>query len=453
MKNNIPCEIVRDLFPSYIDELTSDVTNEYIKEHLAECESCKEVLASMTNHPIEEQMINIEEKEEIDFLKKTRKQNNKLLIGSIVTALAIIFVVLIAKTYFIGTNMNSEYVSYVINVDENRLNMSGAPIDSKLAITHVDFTEENGCVKVAFKSAKRSFLSNGYFENSFSAKQNIEEVWIGNKIVWSHGMQISPLTSAVYNSRHPYIGNMPDNGKTAGALNIQGYLGNYTVELQTKEQPYGWKFVLKNSFMRNRESAMTEQMKSYAYALIAVIDNLGEVSFEYVIDNERKLLTITQNEASMFAGQDIKKVGKDICLLESMLAKTNLLNTVYVSNEIGQPDKNSIRIYVVNFADSKISGMGINYSTQNGKEGGQHMIHADYSLIKSGEWNMFELIPEDFDGDVWDGEQSIFIKLHVTDENGNEYEVKEPLELMAGFGNTYRLNLSGDAVNGFELKQ
>ena len=37
--NKIPCEIIRDLFPSYIDQLTSDKTNLAVEEHIKECKS------------------------------------------------------------------------------------------------------------------------------------------------------------------------------------------------------------------------------------------------------------------------------------------------------------------------------------------------------------------------------------------------------------------------------
>ena len=32
--NKIPCEVVQDLFPSYIDHLTSETTNKVIESHL-----------------------------------------------------------------------------------------------------------------------------------------------------------------------------------------------------------------------------------------------------------------------------------------------------------------------------------------------------------------------------------------------------------------------------------
>ena len=36
--SKIPCEMIQDLLPSYIDELTSEVTNREVEAHVSECE-------------------------------------------------------------------------------------------------------------------------------------------------------------------------------------------------------------------------------------------------------------------------------------------------------------------------------------------------------------------------------------------------------------------------------
>ncbi len=41
------CEIIRDLFPSYIDELTSEESNEAVEEHLEKCKECRDYLEAM----------------------------------------------------------------------------------------------------------------------------------------------------------------------------------------------------------------------------------------------------------------------------------------------------------------------------------------------------------------------------------------------------------------------
>ena len=40
-KDKLPCELIQDLFPSYIDKLTSDVTNQLVEEHVSDCADCK----------------------------------------------------------------------------------------------------------------------------------------------------------------------------------------------------------------------------------------------------------------------------------------------------------------------------------------------------------------------------------------------------------------------------
>ena len=74
MKNNLTCEIVEDLMPSYIDGLTSEVTNKAVREHLSQCGKCNAKLDTMSE-PYSEDKIE-QEKKEIDFLKKNRRKYN-----------------------------------------------------------------------------------------------------------------------------------------------------------------------------------------------------------------------------------------------------------------------------------------------------------------------------------------------------------------------------------------
>ena len=54
MKINLPCEIVRDLLPSYIDELTSEMSTKAVDEHLKECENCQNILGEMKRDLVQE---------------------------------------------------------------------------------------------------------------------------------------------------------------------------------------------------------------------------------------------------------------------------------------------------------------------------------------------------------------------------------------------------------------
>lgn len=84
MKRN-DCKIVQDLLPNFVDKLTTESTNEFIKEHLKECKKCSEVYEKMS-----EQIdldYNIENKE-VKCMKKVHKKI--LIMGIIILTLAIV---------------------------------------------------------------------------------------------------------------------------------------------------------------------------------------------------------------------------------------------------------------------------------------------------------------------------------------------------------------------------
>ena len=45
MKNE--CDVVKDLLPSYAEDLLSDNTNQFVKEHLDSCQECRKVYDGM----------------------------------------------------------------------------------------------------------------------------------------------------------------------------------------------------------------------------------------------------------------------------------------------------------------------------------------------------------------------------------------------------------------------
>ncbi|MCI7100202.1 MAG: DUF4825 domain-containing protein [Lachnospiraceae bacterium] len=325
MNHKLPCELIRDLFPSYIDGLTSKVTNELVEEHVSECRSCREVLEDMkTPAVLQDDSRSKEEQEEIDFLKKTRKKTRKIIQGMAIVSVLVIAAVLIGKTYFIGSSLYSDNVICQAEVDGNHLSLNGAVADTGLGISSIKYKEEDGVVTVSFKAVNQSPFHKREFQSEYDASQEITQVQLDNRIVWSQGKKISALTSAVYNSKHPYVGDMPANGRTVIALNLVGELGNFKNQLQTSEEPYGWTMTLENEIAASQQSEKENLMKSYAYILLAVTGNLGEVSFEYTVDGEMHTLTIDTEDASAFSGQDIKTCSEDAAALQELLEKAGL---------------------------------------------------------------------------------------------------------------------------------
>ena len=45
--NKIPCAVIKDLLPSYAEDMTSPETCELVREHLQECPDCQSVYEAM----------------------------------------------------------------------------------------------------------------------------------------------------------------------------------------------------------------------------------------------------------------------------------------------------------------------------------------------------------------------------------------------------------------------
>ena len=129
--NKLPCEVVKDLLPSYVDELTSGTTNELVKEHLKDCEDCRNAYAAMIGPEAaarEEQ-----ERKEIDYLRKNKKRNRRIAIWSVVGALVLALGVLCIRTFLVGEK-SSNWAPMDLRVEGNKLTFEAVPMDSASAI-------------------------------------------------------------------------------------------------------------------------------------------------------------------------------------------------------------------------------------------------------------------------------------------------------------------------------
>ncbi len=80
--NKIPCAVIKDLLPSYAEDLTSPETCELVREHLQECPDCQSVYEAMHEEiPTEAEKTSgaAADSPEIDYLKKSEIQGGKRL--------------------------------------------------------------------------------------------------------------------------------------------------------------------------------------------------------------------------------------------------------------------------------------------------------------------------------------------------------------------------------------
>ncbi|MGN0344004.1 MAG: DUF4825 domain-containing protein [Lachnospiraceae bacterium] len=455
--SKIPCEIIQDLLPSFIDELTSDVTNREVEAHMMECEKCRNVFEQMRTPDIETAETEVKE---IDFLKKTKKKHrrNLILCVAVVWAIAVLFFG--ARYYLDGQYMNTDYLSYNLDVSGAELSVA-VNSTSEQGIQNIEINEAEGVVEITVRCVPKSIFYQTTAEECYTASETIRQVWIGDRIIWANGEMISPLTSGLYAVYNPYIGNMPSNGKIVDVLNMTAYTGGFTNELQTAQEPYSWKMIFQNDFSAGRRDAFEERLKLYAYIYLAEVGNLSEVIYEYKVDGEKKTLSVTNSEASEYAGEDIKSIGTDINRLEQLVRKTGLSNVVLggasvESNlQVDPSYRNQVEdvmeFTVINYAEDAVYGMNINVTCGN-VSGHQSMREANEEALQSGLNVNFQLIPEDFASEIEDGSQAT-IRLKVVDQDGNAHEVQGEVYADLFWGNKYKLNLSGNAKDGYYLGQ
>lgn len=139
--NNKDCKIVRDLLPNYIEQLTSEETNNFIENHLAECKECKETMENMK----EELKINATkiDKKEVKYIKK---YNIRLRILT-VFIIAILLVALGFMTYCYAFFRNSYFSAANLLVEAN----TRYPDVFYATIEEIEDTDVYGRAKVKIK--------------------------------------------------------------------------------------------------------------------------------------------------------------------------------------------------------------------------------------------------------------------------------------------------------------
>lgn len=75
MKYDLPCDIVQDLLPNYIDNLTAETTNESVKHHLQNCSNCNNAFKAMSSNDKYNQI----DVDEAKILKMTKKRILKII--------------------------------------------------------------------------------------------------------------------------------------------------------------------------------------------------------------------------------------------------------------------------------------------------------------------------------------------------------------------------------------
>ncbi len=169
--NNRDCKIVQDLLPNYIENLTEEITNEYIEEHIATCAECAQVLKDMNGELKLEQ---IHQEHEIKYLKGIRKRVRRTILAVTIAVILIAGCVIgyvYKKSQIQVNNYTFLRADYIIENEE------GNAVGMLIAVF-----DENGICK----SVRRV---EDYSEDKYQAIKNIR---------WGHYTNLKVLNNKIY---------------------------------------------------------------------------------------------------------------------------------------------------------------------------------------------------------------------------------------------------------------
>lgn len=314
-QNNLSCAVVRDLLPSYADGVTSEETRRQIAHHLDTCRACAETLARMKEPEAPAAPT------EVDFLKKVRRRSTRksLLVGIAMMVLGMGLI--LANVFAVGQKTEADNVNFTVSVENGVVYVSGDLQGSCTGFCRAVFSESAGMVNVTLYTAPKAFFNRSSFSVRYEAHGDVAAVRSGDLFLWEGGVLIDSLTARLYAAQSPFAGDMQANSTVAKVLGVGEQFGEYTNELQTEKEPYVWTLIPAASIDSADELAFRRLMTADSYVMLAVIENLGAVMWQYDTPNGPQIYTVTAEDANLFAGGDVKALSQTPSGLQSLVER------------------------------------------------------------------------------------------------------------------------------------
>jgi len=309
MQHKIPCEMVRDILPLYVDGLTADETNNEVEQHMKDCDQCTAVCQDMKKEfACEKTETEGDGEKEINYLKKIRKNNHRKILIAMIGTIVLLLLSLAVKLYIIGYPTDAYHVANM-KIQGNAF-ICTVQLDDNATYKGWKIVEEdNGEQKAVFIVRRPSFFSQSHYTQVSIALDTIATTLnINGNVVRHDGVIVSKLANDLFKAKNKYIGDISANLKLSNILELGNSLGGYKNQLQTTTKPYGWTLEFENG--TPNPASFDSKMKNYACVLMALIDNIGEVHWSYDDTLGAKptqhINSMTQAQCSAYVGGPIK---------------------------------------------------------------------------------------------------------------------------------------------------
>lgn len=280
MKNDLTCGVVRDLLPSYVENLLGDESREAVERHLEGCPDCMAKKEAMSAPAAEE-----ETGKEVDFLKKVKKRSAKRVVLAVVCTALALAAALALKLFVIGTPLQVQTAyGEVVRQQPGYVEIQVSSMASANAYHGWRVEMVDGVASIYAREVLVSpwFNSGGgtvFVNLADDSGADIREIWLGGpqsgQLLWQDGMVITRECLDLLALRTPYCGDAPALGRIAELLQVGDRIGRYTTSLQTSERPYRWTL----EFQNGETTAGTARF--LGYQMLALVENLDEVCFRF----------------------------------------------------------------------------------------------------------------------------------------------------------------------------
>lgn len=324
--NRVPCILVQDLLPLYIEELTSAESDQLLQDHLASCADCRareSLLRSEADAALRKQKQ--EDDAELNYLKKIRRSGSRKLMAAIAAMLVLLIAVCGTAVKLYGTGTDTDYIVDIFKVDY----VPDSVIDYIVYVKgHVPDRIYCGYRLVTDSEGNDNLKIIARRPLPWESEEDIEEKSAFNLVintadvkgslttpeysVGPNGLVIQQLAKDLYKARHEYIGDAPANQSLA-ELAIRTFTYEpFESELETDQEPYIWTLHFTEPIQdENTLEDFELCMQQRACWLLALVENLDEVHWTYIEKTKNGTVEHTGSmnieEACFYVGADYIK--------------------------------------------------------------------------------------------------------------------------------------------------
>lgn len=397
MKYELPCEIVQDLLPSYIDGLTNESTTESVDAHLQTCEVCREMHEDMRASLTEEtEMPKEEDARAISFMKKTRSRGRIMVAAGMIVAAVVAFGVMFTRYYMIGEPASVTGMNYQIYRSDDDLEFACWMIDENMGVTVADQTMKDGVLDLTLHSMRKSFFHDNVYQTNFcEVAPEVKRVTLnGSTVIWDEDTAIAPEVAKLYSSHSPYIGDTSAIGKVTKAIGLYEYQDFGGIELQTKEAPYGLTFMAGSVITQEESYDRLEKLPKYGAMLIAAIDNLDHITFTLNVEGDPVEVDVSEADTRRMLGASAKTYIDSPKHLQEMIAALDLAGQPGFNEHADLIAKDNFEIYPNIATDESIFGIGVAIQVNGHEYGSGSVWSADATPLEKGGVGSFFITPE-----------------------------------------------------------